>query len=82
VAVRTLWHEVIEARQAELKAVGTESRENWTAADPAWHGQFLDLVAEVDTSGGPGALDPRQVRVDLMAHLAAHVDAMDLRPPP
>lgn len=79
-AIRTLWHEVLEARGAEVKANGTETRENWTAYDPSWGVQLVDLVDDVIASGTPDGPDPRAARIDLMAHLAAHVTAMDSPP--
>jgi hypothetical protein len=80
VAVRTLWHEVIEARQAEAKADPEFSRETWPAADPVWLDQFDELAEDVRRSMTPDGTDPRAVRIDLMAHLSAHIDAMDGKP--
>lgn len=76
---RTLWHEVIEARNAEQATNGAESRENWVPADKAWATQLEDLLREVLASYWPDGGDPRATRIDLMAHLAAHVTAMDDR---
>jgi hypothetical protein len=80
VAVRTLWHEVIEARQAEAKTNGADSRECWVPADKAWATQLEDLLREVLASYWPDGGDPRATRIDLMAHLSAHIDAMDGKP--
>lgn len=74
-----LWGEVVAARRAELTTNGADSREKWTPADKAWATQLEDLLREVLASYWPDGGDPRAVRIDLMAHLAAHVTAMDDR---